>query len=285
MKLVTLDYGCGISSSILDYNIQDVIVVSESNYEHVFEIEDDIFFVGHDFLFFLWNSDEKIKRWLLRKEKWEHWVWCFERIDAIVPIWEKKSHLSLSIANSFCTRILACDEDDCDKYGFDWLPQWASSTFYERMSVASTSEKVLFSGQFDKPEYAYRASLLKNLLDSSETSGIIEISNSLRTYSWDEYVSNFLKYNRVLNPVGTLKALNTRAFETLYSGRYLFQQNIGPYKRHQKLLEDIPNVFWFESFEELKSQILLTHNVSNSKSIFNNNSIFARMKSIGVSIT
>ena len=52
MKLVTLDYGCGTSSSILDYEIKDVVLVSENNYEHVYDIDDDLFFIGHDFLFF-----------------------------------------------------------------------------------------------------------------------------------------------------------------------------------------------------------------------------------------
>ena len=56
MKLVTLDYGCGTSSSILDYGIKDVVLVSENNYEHVYEVEDDLFFIGHDFLFFLWDN-------------------------------------------------------------------------------------------------------------------------------------------------------------------------------------------------------------------------------------
>ena len=56
MKLVTQDYGCGTSSSILDYGIEDVVLVSPTRYEHVFDIDDDLFFVGHDFLFFLWDS-------------------------------------------------------------------------------------------------------------------------------------------------------------------------------------------------------------------------------------
>ena len=41
MKLVTNDYGCGTSSSIFDYGIKDVIVVSENDYEHVFDADDD----------------------------------------------------------------------------------------------------------------------------------------------------------------------------------------------------------------------------------------------------
>ena len=63
MKLVTLDYGCGTSSSILDYGISDVVIVTEEDYEHVFEVQDDLFFVGHDFLLFLWDTQEKVERW------------------------------------------------------------------------------------------------------------------------------------------------------------------------------------------------------------------------------
>jgi len=61
MKIVTNDYGCGTSSSILDYGVTDVILVSEDNYQHVFDADDDLFFVGHDFLLYLWDSPDKIK--------------------------------------------------------------------------------------------------------------------------------------------------------------------------------------------------------------------------------
>ena len=62
MKLVTLDYGCGTSSSILDYGIEDVVIVSEDDYERVFNVNDDLLFIGHDFLFFLWDNEEKISK-------------------------------------------------------------------------------------------------------------------------------------------------------------------------------------------------------------------------------
>ena len=44
MKIVTNDYGCGTSSSILDYDIEDVVVVSKDNWEHIFDIDDDLLF-------------------------------------------------------------------------------------------------------------------------------------------------------------------------------------------------------------------------------------------------
>ena len=84
MKLVTQDYGCGTSSSILDYGIKDVVLVSEDNYDHVYDIDDDLFFIGHDFLLFLWDTQEKVERW--KNHKHRKAVWCFERIDAIIDL-------------------------------------------------------------------------------------------------------------------------------------------------------------------------------------------------------
>ena len=284
MKLVTQDYGCGTSSSILDYGVTDVVIVSESSYEHVFEAEDDLLFVGHDFLFFLWDSEEKLKKWQSRKDKWEHWVWCFERIDAIVPAWQQKSHYSLGLASTFCKRVLACDEDDCDKYGLDWLPQWASRKFNDRKSEPPASRDVLFSGQAGKPEYAVRTQLLNEISRDESVSLDLRISNVSRDLGWDTYVSNLLDHTRVLNPVGILKGLNTRAYETIYSGRLLLQQTLGRYNRHQRMLENVPNVRFFENFSQLRDMIIESRDYAVTDGSFEEHSLFARMKSIGVDI-
>lgn len=285
MKLVTNDYGCGTSSSILDYGIDDVVIVSENNYHHLFDVEDDLLFIGHDFLFYLWDSEEKIKRWMSRKDKFEHWVWCFERIDAIVPAWQQKSHLSLSIATKFCNRVLACDEDDCDKYGLDWLPQWASSKFYKmKDEVIPSREKILFSGQAGNPEYHARNILLQSLTSDSELSSMIDITNVKRSLSWEDYVRNLLSYKMVLNPVGILKGLNTRAYESIYSGRLLLQQTVGDYKRHKKLLEDCPGVFFFQNISDLKKLLNKDLSFTPTDASYTNHSLYARMKSIGVNL-
>ena len=284
MKLVTQDYGCGTSSSILDYGVSDVVIVSESNFEHVFEIEDDLLFIGHDFLFFLWDDGDKLARWQSRKGKWEHWVWCFEKIDAIVSDWQKKSHYSLAIAGTFCNRILACDEDDCDKYGFDWLPQWASCKFHERKGVLPESSSVLFSGQAGKPEYKIRTDLLNEIIADTDVRNDLKISNVSRDLGWDSYVENLLSHTRVLNPVGILKGLNTRAYETVYSGRLLLQQTVGSYKRHERLLAGVPNVVFFENFSQLKNSIVMSREYSLCDGSFEDHSLFSRMRSIGVEI-
>lgn len=284
MKIVTQDYGCGTSSSILDYGIRDVVIVSENDYEHVFDVEDDLLFIGHDFLLFLWDNEQKVKRWQSRKGKWEHWVWCFERIDAIVPIWQQKSHYSINIISTFCNRILACDEDDCDKYGFDWLPQWASCKFHDKKNVLPTTNAALFSGQAAKPEYSIRTALLKEVVEDADLTGDLRITNISRDLGWEAYVDNLLMHSRVLNPVGVLKALNTRAYESVYSGRLLLQQTVGEYKRHQSLLAKTENVVFFETFSQLKKLLIETRNSSISCGSFENHSIYARMKSIGVDI-
>lgn len=290
MKLVTNDYGCGTSSSILDYGIRDVVIVSEDNYEHVFEQEDDLLFIGHDFLFYLWDSEEKIKRWQEYSQKKELWLWCFERIDSIVPEWKQKSHVSIARASKFCKRILACDEDDCDKYGFDWLPQWASKKFYDKRHLESSLKKILFSGQAGGGEYPIRNELLMRIFEDPELSRIVEVTNTKRTLDWESYVSNLLRYESVLNPVGILRGLNTRAFETIYSGRILFQHTFGSYRRHENLLKDCPNVNFFKDLEEFKISLKNTEK-SNflpqdlGEEAYKKHSLYARMKSIGIEIS
>ena len=284
MKIVTNDYSCGTSSSILDYGVKDVVIVSEHDFEHVFEVEDDLFFIGHDFLFYLWNSEDKLKRWMSRKGKYEHWVWCFERIDAIIKPWIIKSHTSLAILSNFCDRILACDEDDCDRYGFDWLPQWASCKFYDKRGIQPTSNKILFSGQAGGPEYAARNSLLRSVVEDSLLSQNFEITNTKRSLSWEDYVDNLLKYNIILNPVGTLKALNTRAYEVIYSNRVLLQHKVGNYRRHQAMLKSNPNVVFFDNINDLKRLIERGSLTSAAEDYFALHSLHARMKSVGVEI-
>jgi len=286
MKLVTNDYGCGTSSSILDYGVEDVVIVSEEFYEHVFDIEDNLFFVGHDFLYYLWDNEDKLKRWADRSKKYEHWLWCFERIDAIIPTWQQKSHASLSITSNFCKRTFACDEDDCDKYGFEWLPQWASRNFYDlRNSHEAISDKILFSGQAGIPEYQMRNILLSNIMTNDEMREKISITNTKRSFSWNDYIKNFLSHKTILNPVGILKGLNTRAYEALYSGRILLQHTAGIYSRHEKMLKDNPGVIFFKDHLELDDAIAEAENRSpNPELSFEEHSLFARMKSIGVSI-
>ncbi len=287
MKLVTNDYGCGTSSSILDYGIQDVIIVSEQNYKHVFEAEDDLLFIGHDFLFYLWDNEEKMRMWQSYATKYELWLWCFERIDAIVPQWMQKSHYSLSIASKFCKRILACDEDDCDKYGLDWLPQWASPKFFENRDIAPNSEKILFSGQAGGPEYHMRNLLLKEILNS-HLSSFIEITNTSRKLNWNEYIKNLLNYKKILNPIGILRGLNTRAYETLYSGRMLLQHTIGKYPRHEKLFsESNDSIKFFHDYNDLNKIInscLKNEKIIDPMEFYTNHSLYSRMKSIGVDI-
>jgi len=283
MKLVTQDYGCGTSSSILDYGVTDVVIVSESSYEHVFETEDDLLFIGHDFLFFLWDSEEKLKKWQSRKDKWEHWVWCFERIDAIVPAWQQKSHYSLGLASTFCKRVLACDEDDCDKYGLDWLPQWASSRFYHERTLLPESDKLLFSGQAGKPEYQMRNELLQAISADPELGKKLVISNVSRDLGWDGYLSNLMSHRNILNPVGILRGLNTRAYESLYSGRILLQHTMGEYRRHESMLKENPGVIFFRDFEDLKRSVHRLGSTSTDSVLsFTQGSLHARMSAIGV---
>jgi hypothetical protein len=283
MKLVTLDYGCGTSSSILDYDGgKHAIVVTEDNWKHVLDANEDLMLVGHDFLLFMWDTQEKVEMWKAFPHRVA--VWCFERIDAIVPFWMAKSHYSLSFIKQFADEIYACDEDDCNKYGYTWLPQWASRKFYDNRLQQPTNDKLLFSGQAGKPEYYARNVLLGNMLNDSEISSKLQITNTTRNLGWDDYVSNLLSYRAIINPIGTLKSLNTRAYECIYSGRMLFQQAAGNYHRHLNILEGCKNVVFFYDFEELKSRMpekIEQVEIANSEKAFEKHSLYARIKSIG----
>ena len=281
MKIVTNDYGCGTSSSILDYGVTDVILVSEDNYQQVFDADDDLFFVGHDFLLYLWDSQDKINRW----KAFPHakTVWCFERIDAIIPTWESKSHWSIEQIKKFADEIFACDEDDCDKYGYRWFPQWGSRKFYDDRAVEPSTDKILFSGQAGKPEYQARNEMLQFLLNHPDYANRLDITNVDRKLSWDVYVRNLLKYRTILNPVGLLKAFNTRAYEVMYSGRLLLQHTYGKYPRHAKLLSEHSNGVMFSTFDELQN-LDFDNCKSDPEKFFNENNIYARFKEIGVNI-
>lgn len=282
MKLVTQNYGSGTSSSIYDYGIKDVVTVSPTNYEHVFDVEDDLFFIGHDFLFFLWDSPEKLLRW--KDHKHRKAVWCFERINAIVPQWKAKSEYSISVLKQFVDQIYVCDEDDAQVYG-DWLPQWASRKFYDMKDMNVENSKYLFSGQAGKPEYQLRTQLLNNIFSDVYLKDHFQITNFSRDLGWDDYCRNFLSFSGVLNPIGILRGFNTRTYEVMYSGRTLLQQTAGKYSRHEKLLEGHPNAVLFETLDELKSKITNIGNTSpNPDLFFQANNIYSRFKNIGIEI-
>ena len=283
MKIITNDYGCGTSASILDYNLEDVVVVSEQKWDHIYDTEDDLFFIGHDFLYYMWDTDEKVKK--LINHKYEKHVWCFERIDAVFDHWAEKSHKSIKQINKFTDKIYCCDEADHHKYKYTWLPQWASPLFYENRNAEIAHNKILFSGQAGKKEYVFRNDLISKLFHDEDLKEKLIITNLSRSFSWEDYLRNFLSFSCILNPVGTMQALNTRAYETIYSGRLLLQQTLGRYEKHEDLLSEYENIIFFYKFEDLKEKLLdldLTKVYENDA--YTKNNIFARFKSIGIEI-
>jgi hypothetical protein len=101
--------------------------------------------------------------------------------------------------------------------------------------------------------------------------------------TWDKYISNTLSYDQLLNPIGILRGLNTRAYEAIYSGRMLYQHTIGTYERHEKMLEGYKNVKFVRDVSDFQNNITQA-GIIDPKESFEKNSIFARMKSIGVKI-
>lgn len=283
MKIITNDYGCGTSSSILDYTNQDVIIVSEQNHKHIFNIRnEDLFFVGHEFLMYLWDNPLYLQHW--KNYKGKKIVWCFEKIDCIVPEWQDKSHYSLSICQQFADKFFASDEQDCRKYGIDWLPQWASNKFYINKDVLPVEKKIVFSGQAGLIGYEKRDKLLADIINDKDLNEFFYISNDKRTKTWDDYISSFLSHKIILAPFGNLKAFNTRTYEALTSGRVVLQQIDEEYKWHIESLEKFKNIIFFNTFEDLK-KILLNTNFDEKfekdpKIQFQKNNFFERINRI-----
>lgn len=291
MKIIVEDYGCGTSSAFYDYEDirRNIVFCSEENYAHVFKIKDeDLFFVGHDFLCYLWNNKDKVEHW--KNYKNNKYVWAFERIDAIVPAWLQKSHACMQVCSTFVTKFFCSDEQDARKYNIEWLPQWASPMFYQKKQdiLPTKEDKFLFSGQAFKPEYKIRTDLLMALEQDEELSKKLVVSNTSRSYGWDGYIANLLDYNAVLNPIGVLRACNTRAFEVLTSGRLLLQQVDEEFIWHKELLSPYKNVVMFTDFTDLKQQ-LSSIDVSekldmNNDKMYHENSIYARFEKLGLKI-
>ena len=287
MKIVTNDYGCGTSSSILDYGISDVVVVSEDCWEHILDIDDDFLFVGHDFLLYMWDTHEKVSKWQAHPGK--KIMWCFEPIDSHIEKWHMKSHYCLSQCQHFIHDIFGADERSCDKYGIKWLPQWCSNKFYEMRHQKIETDKILFSGQAGKSEYSERNILLNQIKSDADISDRVEVTNTTRSLEWDDYIKNFLRYPIILNPMGILKGCNTRTYETLISGRVLLQQeDIEGYQRHRELLQKHPNVFFYKTYKDLKEIILGTDLrvlvQENTDAQYKENNIFTRFKEVGFTI-
>jgi hypothetical protein len=280
MKIITNDYGCGTSSSIVDYETNDVIIVSEQNHSHLFDVRgEDLLFIGHDFLLYLWNNPTYFKHW--QNYKGKKIIWCFEKIDCMVPAWKEKSHYSLSICQHFTDQFYSSDEQDCRKYGIKWLPQWASRRFFDQRLQAPQQDKITFSGQAGSVGYEKRDDLLTKIANDADIKDRFYSSNTSRTKSWDDYIVNFLNHKFILAPFGNFKGFNTRTYEALTSGRVLLQQIDAEYKWHMESISTFKNVVFFETFDELKNAIL---NVdlnakfdNNPVKQFEENSLFSRL--------
>jgi hypothetical protein len=283
MKIVTNDYGCGTSSSILDYGTNDVIIVSETNHKHLFDVRDeDLLFIGHDFLMYLWDNQHYFNHW--KNYKGKKYIWCFEKIDCVVHEWKQKSHYSLSLCQHFADQFYSSDEQDCRKYGIKWLPQWASRKFYDQRNQNPTENKLTFSGQSGTVGYEKRDQLMSQIISDTDIKDFFYVSNTKRSKSWEDYITNFLNHKAILAPFGNFKGFNTRTYEALTSGRVLFQQVDEEYKWHVESLSKFKNFIFFETFEDFKNKIL-NSNINDlfdklPETQFIENNLFTRIKSI-----
>lgn len=284
MKIITNDYNCGISSAILDYDDFDrsnVILVSQNKFKHVFDlVDEDLLFVGHDFLHYLWATEKQVEHWKNYRGK-KH-IWCFEKIDSIVPHWRQKSHYNIARCHKFTNSFFASDEQDCRKYNIKWLPQWGSKKFYDLRSREPTEKRIVFSGQAKSLGYKDRTDLMNKLMEDPDIKDKFYIKNTDRVLSWSEYVDSFLSHKIILAPIGNFKGCNTRTFEALTSGRVLLQQVDEHYEWHINMLSKYKNVVTYTGFDDLKNKIINSNLEklfeAEPTAQFHENNLHSRMK-------
>jgi len=281
VKIITNDYNSGTSSAILDSDYDNVLVVSPDSYQSIYNLnQEDILFIGHDFLSYLWSTPELIDFW--KHYKGKKIVWAFEKIDSVIPAWREKSHHSISICKTIMDEVVASDETDCRKYGYRWLPQWASRKFYDLRHTVPTETRVTFSGQMGNPSYSRRDRLIEQLRNDREISSVFYVSNNERSKTWDDYIHNFLNHFVILAPFGNIAAFNTRTYEALISGRILLQQVNSDYRWHIESLAGYRNVLFFRGYKELKNLLrkpnLLTNYERHPQQQYLNNNLEARLQ-------
>lgn len=280
LKIVTNNYHSGTSSAILDYDLQNYILVAPDNYQHIFtETDANLLFIGHDFLHYLWDTHEKLDYW--KKYTGKLAVWCFEKILSNVPEWRDKSLASLKQVYEFAAIVFSSDESDCRLLSLPWLPQWPSNLFYINSHIQPTKSSICFMGQSGTVGYERRIDLLNKIHNSSVLSTKVNMLSSDRKYSWMEYVALMLSYKYILAPFGNIDAFNTRTYEVLTSGRFLLQQVNDSMRWHVNSIKHFPNVRFFSTIDELEEIVnqldLIDLQIDDSHKQFNENNIYSRL--------
>ena len=251
MWVVTEDYKSGTSSSVLDSGYRQVILISKENYDSVYSLPGEVLFLGHDFLDYLWNTEDKIKR--LSERNGRNYLYCFERIRCFVPQWRDRSLASLERARRVMQTIFCTDEEDAKILGLEWLPQWGSDHFRRYARKLPVIPKILFHGQSGSVGYETRDALIDAILRSGALSDLFVIESKGRNLSWEEYVCYVTSYAGVLAPLGNFFGFNTRTFETINSNRILLQQVTNQTGWHNRLISNYPRKILFQSASDLEN--------------------------------
>jgi hypothetical protein len=278
MIIVTRDYSSGTSAAVLDYKAKNVLVVTPSEYRSAFELNgEDIFFIGHDFLSFLWDSAEKINYW--KRYRGRKIVWCFERVLSIVPEWRSRGLDSYQNVTRFANRIFVSDEEDATTLNRSWLPQWPSPLFYINRDKIRPIKKILFTGQAGSVGYEKRDALLRTIVSDNSLSNYVNIISTSRTLTWTDYVKLLLSHHAVLCPAGNIAAFNTRTYETITSGRIAIQQVAYPLARHQISIVNKESIEYFVESTNLKTTFenALDRNYEDPTETYMMNNLYSRV--------
>ena len=214
---------------------------------------DYIIFIGHTFVYDLFDTAWKQEFWKQIKAK--KILWCSERIDCIVEEWLPPSRKALNDPRQIMDYIFVCDEDDFNNYkDFLFLPQWGSPAFQCAIPFEKKENKLVFIGQSGLKGYENRTALLQSVKnDFFLKDHFIQLTNS-RSLGWKEFVHKVGSYKYLINPIGNLISFNTRLFEALQAGCIVFQQVNDRFIIHKDLIPDNKAVVYFETLDDLREK-------------------------------
>lgn len=167
----------------------------------------------------IWKNDNFINS--INKNKIKTIIFNFEKIyDSQFPWNEAHQQQVERIEN---LHQFFSDIDDSKRNNQSIINKQFLSKDVSIKRSTGKKNKILFIGQISGPQYSNRANVLRTFRQHLPVEEL-DIVDSKREYTYDEYLDILSQYKYILNPLGTGKFLNLRFYEALELGCIPVQQ-------------------------------------------------------------
>lgn len=123
------------------------------------------------------------------------------------------------------------------------------------VTPCSRADKILFLGQCNPDWYPERYNLLKTLKEKIN----VEIKNSERKLSYEDFLQEMCSAKFILNPLGTGRFINLRFYEALNLSCVVLQQYVDEMEDFYSEELNHPSVIKFRTADELLEKINYAH--------------------------